>query len=434
MIMNVFIENEAGSNQKNLYNEKTLEYRKMVEVSRKYPYPYGFILETTSGDGDNLDCFILTNKKLKTGAIIECEPIGIMEQFEDGKEDHNVLAVLKDENIQVDSEIKERLTEFVSHVFDHRKGKVVKVGNFYGKKKVEEYIEKCKDENIVFSKEDFENFWPLTNVKIGRILQKSGKRIVCEIFANEGAFVFKVADPSKTEEKIKLDIFAFDFLKDKNFQNIPALLKTKEGEGYKKLENQFVYVMERIDGKAPERTPENWAQLGDIATELHSISGYPYETLFTVESEMPKFSETAAKLSFACEYMNLVKSLPNFSDLSASLIHTDIGPHNAIQKPDGLIVLTDWDDAGVGTTILDLGFPLICHFVTDELNFEKERAVAFYNAYFAKRSLPKEEKSLIFDAGLFFALMYIPYGDTEKHWQRIKFAVENKELISSVLK
>jgi len=432
--MKIFIENEAGSNQKNLYNEKTLEYRKTVEVSRKYPYPYGFILETTSGDGGNLDCFILTKKELKTGSIVECEPIGLMEQFEDGKEDPTVLATLKSESVEVNPETKEKLTEFVSHVFDHRKGKVVKVGNFYDKEKAEEYIEKCRDENIFFSKEDFENFWPLTNVKIGRILQKSGERIVCEISANEGFFVFKIADPSKTEEKIKRDTFAFDFLKDKNFQNIPTLIKTKGGKSYKNLNGKFVYIMERIDGKAPERTPENWARLGDIAAELHNIPDYPYKTLFTVESEMPKFAETAEKLSFAKEYMELVESLPNFSGLSTSLIHTDIGPHNAVQRQDGIIVLTDWDDAGVGTTILDLGFPLICHFVTHELEFEKEKASAFYNVYFAKSNLPDKEKTLIFDAGLFFALMYIPYGDTEKHWQKIKFAVENKELILSVLR
>mgnify|MGYP001570857230 CR=1 FL=1 len=65
--MKAFIENEAGSNQKNIYNEKTLEYKKTVTVSRKYPYPYGFILDTTSGDGDNLDVFVLTEKKLKSG-------------------------------------------------------------------------------------------------------------------------------------------------------------------------------------------------------------------------------------------------------------------------------------------------------------------------------------------------------------------------------
>ena len=291
-----------------------------------------------------------------------------------------------------------------------------------------------KAKPFTFSEKVFEDFWPLTNVKIGKTLQKSGERIVCEISANEGSFVFKVADPSKTEEKIRRDVFVFDFLKTKNFQNMPTLLKTKGGDGYQKINNQFVYVMKRIDGKSPERTPKNWAQLGEIMANLHGISDYPYETLFTVESEMPKFSETAAKFPFEDEYMKLVESLPNFSGLSTSLIHTDIGPHNAIQRPDGLIVLTDWDDAGVGTTILDLGFPLICHFVTHELDFEKEKASAFYNTYFSKRRLPDKERALIFDAGLFFALMYIPYGDTKKHWRRIKFAVENKKLLSSVLR
>lgn len=131
--MKVFIENLAGSDQKNLYNEKTLEYLKTITVSRKYPYPYGFILDTTSGDGDNLDCFILTKQDFKTGQIVECEPIGIMEQFENEQPDHNILATLVGEETVLTDEIKQNLTEFVSHVFDHRPGKVVRVGNFLDK-------------------------------------------------------------------------------------------------------------------------------------------------------------------------------------------------------------------------------------------------------------------------------------------------------------
>ncbi len=146
--MKVFIENEADSDQKNLYNEKTLEYKKTVTVSRKYPYPYGFILNTTSGDGDNLDCFVITNKKLKQGDIVECEPIGIMEQIEDEQEDHNVLANLTDENMPINSEIKEVLSEFVSHVFDHLTGKSVRVGKFLDKAEAINYINKCSDENV----------------------------------------------------------------------------------------------------------------------------------------------------------------------------------------------------------------------------------------------------------------------------------------------
>jgi inorganic pyrophosphatase len=65
-----------------------------VTVSRKYPYPYGFVLSTTSGNGDNLDCFVITKESLRTGEIAEVEPIGLMEQFEDGKEDYNVVTVI----------------------------------------------------------------------------------------------------------------------------------------------------------------------------------------------------------------------------------------------------------------------------------------------------------------------------------------------------
>ena len=144
-LVKVFIENEANSDQKNLYNEKTLKYIKTVTVSREYPYPYGFVLETTSGDCDNLDCFVLTDKKLKTGDIVECEPIGIMIQKEDGEEDNNILAVLKDEMVEVDEQVKRKLKEFVSHVFDHLESKKMEVGDFLGKETAMKEIQECTD-------------------------------------------------------------------------------------------------------------------------------------------------------------------------------------------------------------------------------------------------------------------------------------------------
>ena len=143
--MKVLIENEAGSDQKNIYNEKTLEFKKTVKVSRKYPFPYGFILETTSGDWDNLDCFVITKRKLKRGDIVECEPIGMMEQIENGQEDNNILARLVDEKASIDEKNKKALIEFISHVFDHLPENVVKVGRFTGKPEAEKYIIKCLD-------------------------------------------------------------------------------------------------------------------------------------------------------------------------------------------------------------------------------------------------------------------------------------------------
>lgn len=142
--MKVFIENEAGSNQKNLFNEETLEYKKTVEVSRKYPYPYGFILETKSDDGDNLDCFILTTKLLKTGDIVDVEPVGMFEQIEDGKEDHKILAKINGENITISEETKETFKDFTANVFSHRQGKTISIGRFLDKGEAELLIAKCR--------------------------------------------------------------------------------------------------------------------------------------------------------------------------------------------------------------------------------------------------------------------------------------------------
>ena len=143
--MKAFIQNEAGSFIKNLHNEKTLALTGTVRVSRAYPLPYGFILNTTGDDGLNVDCFVLTKTSLHTGQIVECDPVGLMEQIEDGKEDHNVLAVLRDEEERLDSKTKQDLVEFVSHVFDHLAAKTVRAGDFYGRDSAVDYIMQHKD-------------------------------------------------------------------------------------------------------------------------------------------------------------------------------------------------------------------------------------------------------------------------------------------------
>lgn len=143
--MNVFIENEAGSRQKNIFDEKALIYKKTVEVSRTYPYPYGFIVGTTSGDGDNLDCFVLTAKKLTSGEMVDVEPIGMFEQLEDGEEDPKILATFSDEIIEIDEQIQEALRDFISHVFDHLPNKRVAVGKFAGADEARALLQRFTD-------------------------------------------------------------------------------------------------------------------------------------------------------------------------------------------------------------------------------------------------------------------------------------------------
>jgi len=148
----VFVENEGHSNRKNTFNEKTLQYIKTATVTGEYPYPYGFILNTTGGDGDNVDCFVVTEKPIKSGQLVECEPIGLMEQTESSwerpgeqEEDHTVLATLIGETALIDEAFKASMRHFVLHIFDHIPGKKTTVGDFLAKEAAIRYIDKCKD-------------------------------------------------------------------------------------------------------------------------------------------------------------------------------------------------------------------------------------------------------------------------------------------------
>lgn len=146
MNIKVIIECQAGSDIKNVFDEITLADKESFTVSRIYPFPYGFIQNTKSGDGDCLDCFVLTKKPLAVKQEVEVEVIGMFEQFEtrDGvrKDDHNLLAKFPDEDLVLTDEIKDVLREFVLHVWDHRIGKTVEVGNFYGREEAESLMAK----------------------------------------------------------------------------------------------------------------------------------------------------------------------------------------------------------------------------------------------------------------------------------------------------
>jgi inorganic pyrophosphatase len=143
--MRVFIENEAGSRRKNVYDERTLARLRTVEVSAAYPFPYGFVLGTISGDGDAVDCFVLTETPLRSGTIVECEPVGLLEQVEDGEIDHKVLAVPPGTDARLDAATLAAMRTFIAGVFAHVPGKRMEIGRLLGRPAAETYLRQCRD-------------------------------------------------------------------------------------------------------------------------------------------------------------------------------------------------------------------------------------------------------------------------------------------------
>jgi len=142
--MRVFIENEAGSRRKNTYDERTLRHLGSAEVSAAYPFAYGFVMGTTGGDGDAVDCFVVTGRRLASGEQIECEPLALLEQVEDGETDHKLIAVPVGETASVDNTLLATLREFATRVFSHEPGKRMEIGRLLRREHADDYLQACR--------------------------------------------------------------------------------------------------------------------------------------------------------------------------------------------------------------------------------------------------------------------------------------------------
>ncbi|MEM7657246.1 MAG: phosphotransferase [Bacteroidota bacterium] len=278
-----------------------------------------------------------------------------------------------------------------------------------------------------------EQHYPLEEVRIASVLQEKGGRSVLLIHSKQGAFVYKESNAAKTQEEMAREMFVFDFAEQHDFLHLPKLLKTRRGESFVKREQGYIHLMSFLEGGMPENDAPTWARIGALTAALHALPDYPYQTAFSPASEVHTHEAVARDLPFGQEYLAIANRLPDFSQCSRSLIHTDIGRHNMAQDQAGKLYFLDWDGVGVGIRILDVGFPLLSQFLGADLKFRAKHAAAFYHAYFQHRTLPATDKDLIFDAALFFQLIYLPYGEIDKNWQKIQFALEKKEEIIAVI-
>jgi len=147
-MIQVLIQVEAGSRDKRLYNEKTREYRETRRVSQPYPYPYGFIVGTNAEDGDAVDCYLITKDFLKAGTIVECEPVGLLEQDEGGEIDHKVLAVLPGQDVEIGTALLNVLQDFIHSIFAAFPDVNVRVGPIQPREAALNYIREFQDNAI----------------------------------------------------------------------------------------------------------------------------------------------------------------------------------------------------------------------------------------------------------------------------------------------
>ena len=137
-MIQMLIQVAAGSCHRKIYNERTLEYLETRPGSRPYTYPYGFIVGTSAEDGACVDCYLITSDKVTSSAIVECEPVGLLLQDEDGEIDHKILAAIPGQAVIVGPELLQELQEFIYAIFA---GYPVRVGPILPREAALEYLQ-----------------------------------------------------------------------------------------------------------------------------------------------------------------------------------------------------------------------------------------------------------------------------------------------------
>jgi hypothetical protein len=82
---------------------------------------------------------------MKAGSIVECEPIGLLEQIEDGQIDHKVLAALPGETVEVGSELLAELRDFIYAVFTQFPEVSIRIGRILPRDAALQHIQDFRD-------------------------------------------------------------------------------------------------------------------------------------------------------------------------------------------------------------------------------------------------------------------------------------------------
>ncbi|MCX6043969.1 MAG: phosphotransferase [Chloroflexi bacterium] len=130
----------------------------------------------------------------------------------------------------------------------------------------------------------------------------------------------------------------------------------------------------------------------------------------------------------------MTQDADRYEDLPFVLIHNDCNPSNAVMTPTGEITLIDWESAGRGPALIDVGILLSNCFSKRSMRIDQAAIVAIVDGYCQYRQLTTTELARLPDAIRFFRLVllagYFPelinqtvqptdllYGATYAQWQ-----------------
>lgn len=152
--VNVFIEIPQGVSVKYELDKESgmIFVDRFLYTDMAYPFNYGFVPNTLSGDGDPVDVLVISSKPVVPGVVIPSKPIGILEMTDEAGIDTKVIAVPTEkinppfgkynDVSELPQELKDEIKYFFEHYKEKEPNKWVKITDWKGKEAALEEIRK----------------------------------------------------------------------------------------------------------------------------------------------------------------------------------------------------------------------------------------------------------------------------------------------------
>lgn len=247
------------------------------------------------------------------------------------------------------------------------------------------------------------------------LVQGDGKSLYKVEQTDRPAWLLRAAPPLASAIAFRQDAQVLALL-ERHAYPAPRVVPTLDGATVTECMQRPIIVTSFIEGEPTHYSPPDLCQLGEALGRLHALpssdptnegSGTP--TAVPPARMLPR-AEIAAAQSWLEEVRDLVprtyrarhdrltaacRDLDLLEDLPTVLIHNDCHPGNSLRTPDGRVLLIDWEGAGRGAAVIDVGFLLVSCEITafrpNRLPLDPRRMAAVVDGYCQHHRLTPRE-------------------------------------------
>lgn len=196
-----------------------------------------------------------------------------------------------------------------------------------------------------------------------------------------------------------------DFLGERDFA-APRLVRTMAGASTVRCGEWCALVTAFVPGEAVDDTPANLRDLGAAVGHLHQLapatapdSWWALDTTVPATLERLVAGAGAVPPAWSDWYDDCRRALEEavrWAHLPRALIHADAWLGNALRSADGRLALIDWECAGLGPAVLDLGsLVLHAHYAVPDYRPDSVRMATLLDGYRAQRRPTRDEVAVL---------------------------------------